>query len=344
MTDLATLAKYPFLEETKKYIKENGPSINELLTDIIYERARTLGLERLESTLQKRTITQPTMVSDSDYFMEILSYPIARMIAVCVGDTYIKRRYALGEAYAVYQHLLNEPLQSLLHIASELRLTVALDEDTDKVKLYFKDYLRFAPTHYKEWKMVNRDVVKGYVLLTPRECARLIRETLWRRLNQELDGRRCEPLVQEVFAADIERFKNIALLHHKKAEMIPVGKLSGEHLPPCMKDLLAAMQSGENVPHMGRFALVAFLSSLNLRSEEILKLFSTAPDFEEEKTRYQVDHITGESSTTAYKSPGCEKMRTFGICPTQKMDELCKKIKHPLSYYQYRWKQGKQKS
>ncbi len=340
MSELSTLAKYPFLHETREYIKEHGPSVEELLTDIIYERARTVGIERLDTTLQKRTVGQRTLVSESDYFMEILSYPIARMVAVCVGDTYIKRRYALGEAYYVYQNLLNEPVSCLLQIASELNLTAEQDEDTHKIKLFFKDYLRYAPTRYKEWKMVNRDVIRGYVRITRRELARVMREVLWKRLNEELDARRCDPLVAQIFAADIERLKNIALLHHQKHEAMPVGKVTVEQLPPCMKELLAAMQSGENVPHMGRFALVAFLNSLKLRSADILKLFSTAPDYEEDKTRYQVDHITGHSSTTSYTSPGCDKMRTFGICPAEKMDDLCKKIKHPLSYYQYKWRQG----
>jgi DNA primase large subunit len=108
-----------------------------------------------------------------------------------------------------------------------------------------------------------------------------------------------------------------------------------------MKDILASIQAGENVPHMGRFALVAFLNSLKLDTNDILKLFSTAPDFDEDQSRYQVKHITGSVSSTKYTPPGCEKMRTYGICPVEKMDDLCKKTRHPLSYYKTKWKQEK---
>ena len=111
-----------------------------------------------------------------------------------------------------------------------------------------------------------------------------------------------------------------------------------------MRDTLSAIQSGENVPHMGRFSLVAFLSSLRLGTNEILKLFSSAPDYQEDKTRYQVEHITGASSSTMYKCPGCEKMRTYGICPVDKMDNICKTIRHPLSYYNKKWKRERQKT
>jgi len=105
-----------------------------------------------------------------------------------------------------------------------------------------------------------------------------------------------------------------------------------------MKEILSMIQSGENVPHMGRFAIVAFFHALGISREEIFKLFSAAPDFDEERTRYQIDHITGRISSTEYSPPGCDKMRTYGLCPTEKMDDICKSVKHPISYY---WKKVK---
>jgi DNA primase large subunit len=163
------------------------------------------------------------------------------------------------------------------------------------------------------------------------------------RINEELLTRECDKSIYDVFSSDIQRFQNMLAMQKKKIEAAPVGKISIEKLPPCMKEILSAIQSGENVPHMGRFSLVAFLSSLKLSTSEILKLFSSAPDYQEDKTRYQVEHITGASSSTEYKCPGCEKMRTYGICPVDKMDDICKKVRHPLSYYSSKWKQEKQK-
>jgi len=163
------------------------------------------------------------------------------------------------------------------------------------------------------------------------------------RINEELDSRACNKTIYNTFSSDIKRIQNTVMMHRKKIETTPVGKLDINKLPPCMKDILAAIQSGENVPHMGRFALVAFLSSLKLGTNDILKLFSRAPDFEEEKTRYQIEHITGSTSATSYTPPGCEKMRTYGICPVEKIDDLCKKKRHPLSYYKARWKEEKDK-
>jgi DNA primase large subunit len=341
MRELSILAKYPFLQDTRQYIKNNGPMVTELLHDLPYERARMIGVERLDNALKQRDVGERSLATDSDCIMEILSYPIARMVAVCIGDTYFKKRYALGEASHAYKQFVNEPTTFLLSIAQELHINAQQPSDEPNITIFFKDYLRNAPTRYKEWKMVNRDLGAGFVTITHKDLARILLETLRERINEELISRECDKAVYDTFAADIRRFQNTLSLQKKKIDAAPVGKLTVEKLPSCMKDILSAIQSGENVPHMGRFALVAFLSSLKLNTNDILKIFSTAPDYQEDKTRYQVEHITGASSSTEYKCPGCEKMRTYGICPAEKMDDLCKKVRHPLTYYSTKWKEEK---
>jgi len=344
MRELLTLAKYPFLNETKIYIKERKLSVDDLLKNLLYERARIIGIERLDNTLKNRDVGNRSLATESDCIMEILSYPIARMIAVCVGDNYFKKRYALAEAYHAYKNLLNEPTSFLLEVSKEFNIRAECLDDTNKINIFFKDYLRNAPTRYKEWKMVNRKMDKGHVIVSKKDFARILLEALRKRINNELESKNCDEIISKVFSSDIKRFQNIVNLNKKRLESIPVGKLDNQKLPPCMKNILSAIQSGENVPHMGRFALVAYLHSLKLSTNDILKLFSSAPDYEEDKTRYQVEHITGDSSSTSYKAPGCDKMRTYGICPTDKMDDLCKKIHHPLSYYSKRWNEEKKRS
>lgn len=340
MPELPTLARYPFLADTRQYIKDHGPAISNLLHDLLYERARLTSIERLDHALADSDVGDRSLATEADCIMEILSYPLARMVTVCINDPYFQRRYALGEAYHTYKYLLTEPTSFLSAVAKELGLSVRYTPET-QLRLFFKDYLRFAPTTYKEWKMVNREVADGYVVLSHKDLSRVVQETLRARINTELAGRPCDEDVSHIFADDIRRLQTILQQRQRRQDAVPVGKLHPEHLPPCMTDLLAATQAGENVPHMGRFALVAFLNSLKLGPVDILKLFSTAPDFEEEKSRYQIDHITGATSSTSYKCPGCDKMRTYGICPTEKMDGLCKRIHHPLNYYSTKWRQEK---
>lgn len=343
MVELSILSKYPFLSDSKEYVKEHNLSTMEILDDPLYERARAIGVERLDNAFKNSDVGNRSLASESDCIMELLSYPIARMIAVCIGDNYFKRRYALGEAVHAYKNLLNEKTDFLLKIAREFKIRVKYDEENNKLHISFVDYLRNAPTRYKEWKMINRSMYKGLVEISHKDLARLLQEALRERINNELDDRSCSQTVSKIFSEDIQRIQNSVMMHRKKIEASPVGRVDIKKLPPCMKDILAAIQAGENVPHMGRFALVAFLNSLKLNTKEILKLFSSAPDFEEEKTRYQVEHIAGVLSSTSYKAPSCEKMRTYGICPVDKIDDLCRRRRHPISYYNTRWREEKNK-
>ncbi|MCJ2513723.1 MAG: DNA primase large subunit PriL [Candidatus Thermoplasmatota archaeon] len=338
MTDLPVLAKYPFLKESKNYVKENEISIDELLNDSIYERARLIGIERLDNAFNKRDVGNRALATDYDCIMELLSYPIARMITVCIGDIYFKRSYALSEAVHSYNYLINESTSNLIKISDEFKFNIKYDKNNKKFLIYFTDYLKNAPTRYSQWKMINRVMENGYISLSSKDFTRIIQEALRSRINNELDTRKCSKIINESFKSDIIRLSKLIEKHRKKIEIEPMGSLDENKLPPCMKEILKSIQSGENVPHMGRFAMVAFLNSLKLNTSEILQLFSTAPDFEEEKSRYQVEHISGKTSSTSYTSPGCDKMRSYGICPTEKMDELCKRYRHPLTYYKVKWR------
>ncbi len=113
MVELSTLAKYPFLKASKTYVKDNALSVEELLDDPLYERARMIGVERLDNTFKDRDVGNRTLATEYDCVMELLSYPIARMVAVCIDDVYFKRRYALGEAVHAYKNLINESISFL---------------------------------------------------------------------------------------------------------------------------------------------------------------------------------------------------------------------------------------
>jgi len=100
--------------------------------------------------------------------------------------------------------------------------------------------------------------------------------------------------------------------------------------------ILANLKDGVNVPHTARFGVTAFLLNLGLSVDEIIEIYKNSPDFDEERTRYQVVHIAGESGSTRYTAPSCATMRTYGNCVD--IDDVCEKINHPLSYYKLKLK------
>jgi len=207
MLEIATLAKYPFLNDSRIYVKKNALFVEELLDDPLYERARATGIERLDNSFKYLDVGNRSLATESDCIMELLSYPIARMAVVCIDDLYFKRRYALSEAIHAYKNLINESTSFLIDISKEFKLNVKFKKDTKKLSIFFTDYLHNAPTRYKEWKMINRDVENGYVHISHKDLARLIQESLRFRINNELDIRKCNRGIFNKLSSEINRIK-----------------------------------------------------------------------------------------------------------------------------------------
>jgi DNA primase large subunit len=121
------------------------------------------------------------------------------------------------------------------------------------------------------------------------------------------------------------------------------GTIEESAFPPCMQALISALTYGTNLTHAGRFSLTSFLHTIGMDVSGIAQLYGRSPDFDIEKTMYQVEHITGRGgSGTEYTTPACAAMRTTGLCINR--DSLCEKVGHPLSYYKARKKNLQKKS
>ncbi len=314
------------MAEAKEWVKEQKVNIEEILFDELYERARQRGIERVKQALEKGIIYDTPLINDVDCAMEIFSYPIARMLVVAVESDYLLRRYALAEAKRAYENMKNEEEDFISYLAKELGVEV------NGEKIHFADYLKYAPTWDMKWKLVNRELKNGYVILSKNEVARLIQEAIRKKIYSELSYIFAPPEVKKVFRNEIIAIKSRIAFKDKSVKMKEV---KADYFPPCIKSLVSAAKSGINVPHVGRFTMVTFLNAIGMSIDEILKIFSSSPDFNEEKTRYQIEHITGRISSTVYAPPKCDTIRTWGLCYP---DEYCRGIKHPLFYYRRRRK------
>ena len=327
--EIAALAKYPFLREASAYIRSEGIPLEELLTDSAYERARSLGRERVLGALENAPPADRVAVGPGDQLAHLLAYPVARILVSAVADTYLIRRYALREAIAAEDRLQGESDDTVLHVAAEIG--VDLRRDGGEFRLHFGDFLRHTNTMRElPWKLINQRLDRGYVRLRREKAVRVLRNAIQRRIEEGL------PLpvndaILDAFRADLREIR--AVLGAKKAtfKAEDIGRISITRFPPCMYNLLAQMQSHENVPHMGRFAIVSFLHHIGLSNEEIFRVFGDVPDFAADVTKYQIEHITGTTSATEYTPPECATMQSYGLCPGP--DRVCLRIRHPLSYY-----------
>ncbi|UCD92880.1 MAG: DNA primase large subunit PriL [Methanobacteriota archaeon] len=332
--DTRKLARFPYLKETASHIKESDPSLDDFLTDPAYEEARIAGGRRVLEALENSKIEDHSLVSDAEILNELLSYPVARMIVSCVGDPFLIRRYALSEAKTGYERWKAEDDEFITSLSNELDVDHKMEDGYTKI--HFSDFLKAtAQLRGKIWKLINQRLDDGYVTLNRQRFLRVLQESLRKKIENELPLEVNEKILETFREPTLELLDKIQERKSKyKAE--DFGKIRTTRLPPCMHRLLATLQTGEGIPHTGRFALTAFLRHLGLRPDDILRMFSTIPDFDEGKTRYQIEHISGVTSGTKYTPPECSTMKSYGICYDP--DELCARIKHPLSYYRLKGK------
>jgi DNA primase large subunit len=264
------------------------------------------------------------LLSDADCIMELFSYPVARMIVAAVESEYLVRRYALSEAKKAFQTLQNEPPEFIEQMAHEFGIHL------DNQRIHFTEYLTYAPTWHRMWKLVNRDLRHGQVALDKHDSARLIQEAIREKIQRELLHLFAPAEVKRLFRDDIMMLRGkLVKIEHRTA----IREVNENYYPPCIKNIIKAAKSGANIPHVGRFTLVTFLTEIGMETEDILGVFAASPDFNKEKSRYQVEHISGKASSTTYTTPKCDTILTWGLCDP---DDLCKTVRHPLSYYRRR--------
>jgi DNA primase large subunit len=335
--EMTTLARYPFLPGTSEFLKDQDITLEDVVSSSAFARAREAGKRRVMEAFVEGRLSDRDIGDGVEQLIELLSYLVARMIVSCNADELLIQRYALAEATLVQERLSTEEPGFVGNVAVQLGLDVRT-EGSDIFMVHFSDYLRHSSQMRSEvWKLVNQEMVSGRVFLNKTRLARLLQHTLQERIASEL------PLtvndkIERVFMPAIQEVREEIAKRKARFERESYGRVSFLRLPPCMKEMLAMMKRGENVPHVGRFALTAFLHYIGMGNEDIVATFSTSPDFNEHLARYQIEHITGRSSGIEYLPPECATMKSRGVCFNP--DSLCdqKWMTHPLTYYRAKGK------
>jgi len=328
-----------------KSAAEYVDSLDVELLDIVYKNVYDIVLNRAESRIVQALegdIEKPLFADSqiTEMEVELLSYPIARLLLSCIGDLYAIRRYALKEAKSSGEFLRStlskmdeeEALSFLEELAHELGVRVEHMEGGSRMSL--TSYLKYAShIHEPRWKLVNREVDRGMVVVRRDEMIRLLQEAIRTRVEGGMPLS-VPPEVCRRLSVRIGRIR--ALLEEKKARFEQENVRGPERAyPPCIREAMRLAREGMNLPHSQRFALTSFLLTIGWSVQEVVELLASSPDFDEKMTTYQVEHIAGSTGTT-YTPPSCATMQTYGNCMGK--DELCARVSHPLAYYRWRVK------
>jgi len=330
------MANYPFTPQAAEHVQKLDLKITELDNpeySRIVERAR----KRIEEAILSAVVTEQTRNDE----IEILSFPIALIIVTAAKDPSLKRRYALAEAKRAYNILKQENKQKLTEVAKifgwkikQAKTSTAIPQTaTADFTVHFTDYLRNTGNFREsKWKLINRNMFKGEVYLKKDEAARLLSEEVRGHVEEKLETK-IELTLPQTVAKEVERLRQLFVSQKGKIrqEEMPTETVI-DAFPPCIRQLYSMAPNGRHISHIGRFALTSFLINSGMPIENVIEVFRPTSDFSEKMTRYQVEHIAGgRGSRTKYIPPRCDTLRTHGICPG--MDEICRKVRHPLGYY-----------
>jgi len=339
------LAHFPFLKKAGEKVR-TLPPIEELLGEEHGTRILSLATERIAQALSPGKKVNPHL--DTQPEDEIAGYILSRIIVSCIGDRQILDRLTRYEADRAYSFLVSEtgsedgergwnenvrfegefsPLA--IYLAEEFGIDITKDH------IPLADYVEIsAPLHETRFKLVNRIVHDGLVAIQSGERYELLRERIRVILRHDLPYRNIPRSLCDKVSPSAERITK----GYQDRLLDNFGAIEEGAFPPCIRELISAVTSGANLTHPGRFSLTAFLHAIGMENDRIAGLYARSPDFDAEKTMYQVGHITGGGGTE-YTAPACAAMRTTGLCI--RPDKICETINHPLSYYRKKKKRGK---
>jgi DNA primase large subunit len=271
------------------------------------------------------------------YEIEIASYALAILYVAGIGDHSLTERFALFEAQKINSYLRMETKNDIiLDVATAFNWDIHTNDD-GSISIPFTNFLRASTIgrlfHDHKWKLVNRALEKGWVRVTPFELARLLQEDVKQQIensaNQELGK------VPDEIQQDIEELRAEFLKRKPQfEEIIQVIRAQESDYPPCISELMKRTSKGQHLSHVERFTLVTYLLHQGISVDTIVSLFSQVPDFKEDKTRYQVEHLAGErwGRDKPYITYNCASLQTHGVC-SGPADPVCRSIRNPLTYH-----------
>jgi len=369
----------PSLENLYPDIASKNP--NEFISDIFSNNP----VEIQERILGFFKASFDNLEQIDDYKIDELNihvYLIIKILLYLLDDKSISNRIANLYSKVTYSELVKEDDAYLYDICKDLNLDllyyqvpvkygiiITKDQQEDlysNFRIHYTDYLRLAVNLRDDFrKLINNPLSEGYVFIQKRNLSRLLQEFVREKffLKDGDDKSSIEALKKKLL-----KIKEFNELHErilanwelKKEDFeysIEFKSVEGSEIstnfPPCIKEILSKIQEGQNLIHNERLFIVWFLIAVNYQVDTIINLFSSMPDFNREKTAYQVKYAK-KKMYTPYK---CSTLKSFNLCMAKKFkDKLClegflsrklneqKFITHPLFYVKFNQYQNFKKS
>ncbi|GAB3689903.1 DNA primase regulatory subunit PriL [Salinarchaeum chitinilyticum] len=348
-------ARFPFFESAREAVQAADVEIGALVggadgtgdaDEMVVRRAR----ERVETALSEGHVGTGGETGDETGMhrstrIELLSYPIARILVSLLEEPMAIEAYARAEAATARQRLqaaLPEPGGSASpgggiagddpdpdldvdELLAEFGLAEAVD-GRDPFAVDVAVYLELSrDLEGDEWALVNRSLSAGRVPVDRGELYDLLERAVADRVADGLPLSVPDQLA-EALSAPRETIEGMLA-----DEEIPLSfdRVEPAQFPPCVIALLERARDGETLPAHSQYSLVGFLGAAGMDADAIVEL--AGGELDRESVDFQLAHVRDERGLE-YAPPSCASMDAYGDCVNK--DERCDTINHPLSYYE----------
>ncbi|MFX1377556.1 MAG: hypothetical protein ACFFA4_00540 [Promethearchaeota archaeon] len=376
MSDIYDLIKrYPWLPSLKKYYSDTASKNPLDFLNDIFSSDKSTGLRECILNLFTDAFNNTELISDYNFDeTNIYIYLILRILLYVLNDKILSNRVANIYSKTTYNELNKENEYNLYYIYKDLDLNILYEEKPivykkivlknqeqiyrTNFKIFFIDYLKLASNLKDEYrKLVNNALQGGYVYIKSESLNRLLQEYVRAKIlaQNNIDSNNIDVFKEKLF--EIQDFKElfntiVAIWELKKDEFeysvditFKEGQDMSEIFPPCIKEIISKAQEGQNLIHTERLFILWVLNALKYPEDKIIDVFSTLPDFDREKTTYQVKYAIKKG----YTPYSCKSLKSYTLCMANKYkDKLClegylskklqeqRQISHPLFYIQYK--------
>lgn len=329
-------ARFPFLRDAKAAVEHADIDLESMIAD---ERSTVLdrAVARVEGAISEGRVPDPS----ADVRVELLSYPVARILVSLVDDPVLTDRYALAEARRAFELLASEfgsepPLRSrqaegltMEELLSEFDLANRIAEHEHGYEIDVTAFLSLSSElRGPSWRLVNQPLADGTVPIDRGSVETLIQEAIRLRVADDL------PLdVPESIATGLgDEVRAIRTTIANISIPNDIDVIAPDAFPPCIQSIYDRAMT-EELSDPERFTLVSFLSHIGASEEDLIAIFEPADARGEQLIRYQFEHVHGETRSTAYPPPSCDTLEAMGICDGA---DVCRTHGHPLAAYEHR--------
>jgi DNA primase large subunit len=368
--------RYPWLPSLKKIYEDIGEKPPAEFVSDIFTTSDSIQITKRVLKIFEAAFNNLEEIPDKRKDnLNVHVYLLLKIMLYALNNKIITNRIANLYSKSAYNDMEHEnSISNIYDICKDLGLKInsydppqlyglkILKDHREKVEtnfsIHYIDYLRLASNLRDEYrKLTNNPLIDGYVFIQNKALIRLIQEYVRNKLliEEAEDKASLKAFIKDV--SQIQGFNDLynnikTLWDNRKEEFDFTFKLdikSKEEMllsyPPCVIEILKKAEEGQNLVHHERLFIVWFLLALEYPVENVVNIFSTLPDFDRDKTTYQVEYAK-RKNYTPYQ---CSTLKSLGLCMANKYKdegELCregygskdpaerKELKHPLFYVQ----------